>query len=115
MKALSLAFTTAAALAIASMNAFAQHDMASMPAASKASTPAEAQGVGIVKAIDTAKGTITLQHEAIASIHWPAMTMAFKVAKPELLKAVKVGDKVRFTLHPAGMDSTITAIAPAKP
>jgi len=34
-----------------------------------------------------------LQHEAIAVIGWPAMTMAFKVASPDLLKVAKVGDK----------------------
>ena len=76
--------------------------------------PADAQGMGIVKAIDTAGNTITLQHEAIASFGWPAMTMAFKVASPELLKTVKVGDKVQFTLHPAGVDSTVTSIKPLK-
>ena len=74
---------------------------------------ADAQGVGVVKAIDPARGTITLQHEAIAAIGWPAMTMTFKLASPDLLKGVKVGDKVRFGLHPAGMASTVTAIRPA--
>ncbi|AGG88852.1 copper-binding protein [Rhodanobacter sp. FW102-FHT14D06] len=78
-------------------------------------TPADVQGVGVVKAVDTAKGTITLQHEAIAAIGWPAMTMTFKLASPDLLKGVKVGDKVRFSLHPAGIASTVTAIAPAQP
>lgn len=72
--------------------------------------PADAQGVGVVKAIETAKGTITLQHEAITAIGWPAMTMAFKVASPTLLKGVKIGDKVQFGLHPAGMASTVTSI-----
>ncbi|WP_458068496.1 copper-binding protein [Rhodanobacter sp. BL-MT-08] len=71
---------------------------------------ADAQGVGMIKAIDPAKGTITLQHQAIASIHWPAMTMVFKVASPDLLKNVTVGEKVQFGLHPAGMDSTVTSI-----
>lgn len=73
-----------------------------------------AQGTGVIKAIDTAKGTVTIQHQAIASIHWPAMTMTFKADPPSLLKRVKVGEKVAFTLHPNGMHSTVTAIAPAK-
>jgi Cu(I)/Ag(I) efflux system protein CusF len=77
--------------------------------------PTEAQGIGIVKAIDTAQGTITLQHQAIASIHWPAMTMPFKVASPDLLKVAKAGDKVQFTLRPAGADSTVTAIKLMQP
>src|SRR3546814_5733898 len=46
-------------------------------------TPADVQGVGVVKAIDTAKGAITLQHEAIAAIGWPAMTIPIKVARSE--------------------------------
>jgi Cu(I)/Ag(I) efflux system protein CusF len=48
-------------------------------------------------------------------IGWPAMTMTFKLASPDLLKGVKVGDEVRISLHPAGMASTVTAIAPAQP
>ena len=78
------------------------------------SKPADAQGTGVVKAIDATKGTITLQHEAIAAIGWPAMTMTFKVDPPALLQKVKVGDKVQFTLHPAGMASTVTSITPAQ-
>ncbi|MDE1964477.1 MAG: copper-binding protein [Xanthomonadaceae bacterium] len=66
--------------------------------------------VGVVKALDATKGTLTLQHEAIAAIGWPAMTMPFKVASPDLLKNVKVGDKVKFTLHFAGMASAVTSI-----
>src|SRR3546814_15884089 len=53
-------------------------------------TPADVQGVGVVKAIDTAQGAITLQHEALAAIGWPAMTMPFQLASPGLLTPVKV-------------------------
>jgi Cu(I)/Ag(I) efflux system protein CusF len=79
-----------------------------------ATKPAEVQGAGVVKAIDTVKGTITLQHEAITSIGWPAMTMPFKVAAPELLTRAKVGDKVQFTLRQAGGTNTVTAIRPLR-
>ena len=61
--------------------------------------PADAQGVGVVEVIDTANGTINLQREAIVTIGWPAMTMSFKIASPDLLNVTKVGDKVKFTLH----------------
>ena len=73
-----------------------------------------AQATGVVEAIDTAKGTVTIKHQAIASIQWPAMTMTFKADPPGLLKRLNVGEKVNFTLHPAGANSTITAIAPVK-
>ena len=86
-----------------------------MPGMAPAAAAAEVHGVGVVKAIDTANGTITLQHQAIAAIHWPAMTMPFKVASPALLKSVQVGDKVQFTLHMAGMVGTLTSIRLANP
>ena len=76
--------------------------------------PAAVRGAGVVKAVDIAKGTITLQHEPIAAIGWPAMTMPFKVASPELLTHAKVGDKVQFTLRQAGAASTVTAIRPVR-
>ncbi|HEY0198778.1 MAG TPA: copper-binding protein [Rhodanobacter sp.] len=43
---------------------------------------------------------------------WPAMTMTFKVASPDLLTGTKIGDAVTFSLRPAGMDSTVTTIKP---
>ena len=90
-------------------------DMPDMPGMQHDARTTDAHGTGVVKAIDTARNTVTLQHQAIASAGWPAMTMAFKVASPDLLKAIKVGDKVQFSLHPAGMDSTVTAIKPVQP
>lgn len=72
------------------------------------------QATGVVEAVDTAKDTVTIKHQAIASIHWPAMTMTFKADPPGLLKGVKVGEKVNFTLHAASMHSTVMAITPVK-
>jgi hypothetical protein len=40
--------------------------------------------------------------------------MTFKADPPSLLKDVLVGEKVTFTLHPAGMHSTVTVITPVK-
>lgn len=73
-----------------------------------------AQGTGVIKAIDATRGTVTIQHQAIASIHWPAMTMTFKVDPPGLLQSVKIGEKVNFTLHPDGANSTVTALVPVR-
>jgi|SRR6185437_959391 len=112
MKKHLLAFALTGALIATSSVVAAQQMDPNMPgmAGMHESKPADVQGVGVVKAIDTANGTITLQHEAIAAIGWPAMTMPFKVASPDLLKRVKVGDTVQFGLHPDGMNSTVTSI-----
>ena len=83
-----------------------------MPGMQHTAKPTEAQAVGIIKGIDLRQGTITLQHQAIPAIGWPAMTMPFH-ATPDVLKQAKVGDKVQFTLHPDGMNSMVTAIKPA--
>ncbi len=68
----------------------------------------------MIEAVDTIKGTVTIKHQAIALIQWPAMTMTFKADPPSLLRGVKVGEKVNFVLHPARANSTVTAITPVK-
>ena len=68
---------------------------------------------GVVKELDAKKGTVTLSHEAVPSINWPAMTMAFKVT-PELAKGIQVGQKVDFEFEAKGMTATITKISPAR-
>ncbi|KZC15710.1 copper-binding protein [Rhodanobacter sp. FW510-R12] len=117
MKKQSIALAITAALIAAPVFANPQQMDPNMPgmAGMHEATPAGVQGVGVVKAIDAVKGTITLQHQAIAAIGWPAMTMPFKLASPDLLKHVKVGDKVRFTLRPDGMASTVMSIELVQP
>jgi Cu/Ag efflux protein CusF len=70
------------------------------------------KSVGTVTALDTEKGQVTLDHGAIAELDWPPMTMGF-AARPELLKDVKVGDKVAFELDWDGKAGTITQISKA--
>ncbi|WP_035052176.1 efflux RND transporter periplasmic adaptor subunit [Andreprevotia chitinilytica] len=76
--------------------------LARMTAKTTASPPTKAmaaiehQGVGVVKAV--AGDQITLAHEPIPSLGWPAMTMAFGLTNPALSKGLKPGDKVRFSL-----------------
>ena len=70
----------------------------------------QAQGVGVIKAVDPHAGTVTIAHEPIKSFEWPSMTMKFKVADPALLKGIAVGNKVNFTLLGKDMNSTVTAL-----
>jgi Cu(I)/Ag(I) efflux system protein CusF len=69
-----------------------------------------AKAVGIIKALDPVKGTVTLKHGPIPSIKWPAMTMAFKIS-PEQAAPLKVGEQVEFEFVTSGMDATITKIS----
>lgn len=65
---------------------------------------------GEVRKVDSAQSKVTLKHEAIANLDMPAMTMVFRVQKPEMLKDLKVGDKVRFHAESAAGAITVTHI-----
>jgi Cu(I)/Ag(I) efflux system protein CusF len=52
-------------------------DMKSMDM--KNAAPTTHKGVGLVKNVNAADGVVTLAHEPIKSLNWPAMTMGFKV------------------------------------
>lgn len=82
-------------------------NMAEMP---MAGAMQHGMAAGTVTAIDTVKGTITLDHGAMGELGWPAMTMGFSV-KPEQLSGIKVGDRVDFEIDWDGKAGTITKIA----
>ena len=83
-------------------------DMKGMGMEKSAST-ATHKGTGVVKNINAGDGVVTLAHEPIKSLNWPAMTMGFKVKDKVLLDNVKPGDKVEFTIVQAGKDYVITS------
>ena len=68
--------------------------------------------VGMITAIDAAAGTVTIQHQAIPAVGWPAMTMPFKASPSTLLDGLKVGDKVKFDVKLQGSDAEVTAVTP---
>lgn len=88
--------------------------------ASAASAPAAGapsaghRGQGTVDSIDAKAGTVSLNHEAIASLKWPAMTMEFKAANPSLLQGLKPGMAVSFEfVERQPGEWIVTSIAPA--
>jgi len=64
------------------------------------------KGRGKVIDIDPKSNHITLNHEPIAELGWPSMTMGFKVKGSKHLSNLKAGDEVEFALK---------AEAPEKP
>jgi Cu(I)/Ag(I) efflux system membrane fusion protein len=69
-------------------------------AMSKASAPkASAVGhrtQGTVKMIDAKAGTVSIAHDPVESLKWPAMTMDFKAANDSLLAGLKPGTAIAF-------------------
>ena len=69
-------------------------------------------GSGVVKALDPKTGKVTIQHGPIPSLSWPGMTMAFAATPATLLKTVKVGQQIDFTVQITGTGPTVTKIRP---
>lgn len=65
---------------------------------------------GVVRKVDKEAGTVTIAHQAVASLGWPAMTMSFKVSDKTLLDRLTAGKTVQFQFAKVGGDSVITAV-----
>jgi Cu(I)/Ag(I) efflux system membrane fusion protein len=59
--------------------------------------------------------SVTLFHEPVPAIGWPAMTMTFQLADPALARGVKVGDRVAFAFDQPPAGPTVRRITPAAP
>jgi len=81
------------------------HDM-QMSKDSAMSAEKMPKGRGKVIDVDPKSNHITLNHEPIAELGWPSMTMGFKVKGSKHLSNLKAGDEVEFALK---------AEAPEKP
>jgi Cu/Ag efflux protein CusF len=66
-------------------------------------------GKGVVKLINQKEGWIEIDHEDIPDL-MPAMEMEWTVQNNSLLKKVKVGDKIEFTVVETGKGEVITEI-----
>ena len=62
------------------------------------------------RVIELDAAAITLEHEAVPALKWPAMTMPFQLARPDLARGVKAGDAVRFRFRQKGDEHVVTAI-----
>lgn len=80
------------------------------PASPPAAQASVAMSDGVVRRIDAANGKLTLRHGPLVNLDMPAMTMVFRVQRPELLKSVKVGDTVKFHAEEINGALTVTAI-----
>jgi len=68
------------------------------------------KGTGVITDIDPKAATLTLKHEPVASLGWPAMTMSFRAVPPSLLKGLKVGQKIGFDANQGSGLPEITAV-----
>lgn len=68
---------------------------------------------GTVTKVDESAGKITLKHGPIKNLNMDSMSMVFRVQDPEMLKGVKVGDKVKFEADRVNGQITVTKMQKA--
>lgn len=94
----SLINSLAAILVLSATAAMAQQkmmdDMKSMPAGKPATSQTMHMAKGKVTKVDVAAGVVTLAHEPVKSLNWPAMVMGFKVKDKMMLDKLAVGKTV---------------------
>lgn len=74
--------------------AMSPHDMSQMPGMSMDQSQKTYPLNGRVVAVDVANQQVTLEHDAVAELNWPAMTMPFKVADAQLLQGLQPGQTI---------------------
>ena len=105
--ATAAAFTIALAVPFTHAGEMKGMDMKDTPAQRGAAKIHSAKGT--VKSVDAKAGTITLDHEPVKSMNWPAMTMAFKVQDRTLADKLSKGQKVEVEFEQRGKDYVITS------
>ena len=78
-----------------------------------ASLAADASGshsaTGTVRSISGTE--VTIAHEEVKSIGWPAMEMTFTAADPALANGINAGDRVSFAFTKGDGATTLTSIS----
>lgn len=98
----------------ASMQGVLQRQASSVAVAASAAsapwTPAAAVHEANATVVAVSGNEVTLNHEAVPALKWPAMEMAFPLGQAELAKGIQPGDKVRFTFREAKDGFEIVAL-----
>ena len=113
MKKMLLTFTFIATSAITANTVFAQDSHAGHHSTNGTQATQKAQIYttrGTVEGIDKTAKKLTLWHEPIAALKWPAMTMNFAVEDVSLLEGLKIKDKIRFDIRTDGNTSVVVDI-----
>lgn len=67
-----------------------------MPKKAGAASQTTHMAMGEVKSVDVKGQVVTVAHEPIKTLSWPAMTMGFVVKDKMLMEKLSVGKKVQF-------------------
>ena len=66
---------------------------------------------GVVLQVDQSNATIKINHDPIAALNWPRMTMSFRLKERSLIDKIKEGDVVEFLLEKETSDYVIVKLS----
>lgn len=93
-----------------SMKNMPMDGMKDMPMGKPAAGQTVHMAKGKVTRVDAAAGVVTLAHEPVKSLNWPAMTMGFQVRDKMVLDNLTVGKTVDFEFTQADKGYVITKV-----
>ena len=107
--------TLVLAATLAGPAAFGQQKMDDMkgmdaPKAAPSSARTTHMATGVVKKVDARAGLVTLAHDPVKTMNWPAMTMGFQVKDKMLLDKLSVGKKVDFEFVQGSKGYVVTSV-----
>ena len=68
------------------------------------------KAVGVVKKVDAKAGKVTLAHDPVKTMNWPAMTMTFQVKDKAMLDKLGEGKTIEFEFENRGKEHVITSV-----
>jgi Cu(I)/Ag(I) efflux system protein CusF len=87
-----------------------QHgDMKDMDMKSDKAAATKHKATGVVTRAP-ANGKVTIKHDPVESLKWPAMTMGFVVKDKALAEKLKPGVKIEFEFVQQGKDYVVTSV-----
>jgi Cu(I)/Ag(I) efflux system membrane fusion protein len=78
------------------------------PAINTPKTGELAESTGRIESLT--RDSITLSHQPVTILGWPAMTMTFRLETPKVAKGLTKGDRVRFAFDQPAAGPTVRRI-----
>ena len=92
------------------MKGMEHKDMKGMDKAMSKTEKGSHRAVGVVKKIDPKAGTVTIAHEPVKTLNWPAMTMTFQVKDKALLDRFALDKKVEVEFEQRSKQNVINGV-----
>ena len=99
-----------AATAARAMDGMKGADMGQTQSSGSASSAKTHHARGVVKKVEPKTGQVTLAHEPVKTLNWPAMTMDFQVRDKAVLDKLKAGQTIEFDFEQSGTGYVVTVV-----